>query len=391
MKRVLITAGPVYGRLDDNKLVGNRTRGIWATRFAKHLIEEGYEVTLLVADTMSVDSLDVFLPFQMSVRLTVVKHRGYDDYAQKCVSMASEHDAAVMAAAVVNWIPAEPISGKMPTHGFHEGDIIQVPFVLAPRVIDKMKAANPMLTLIGCKMLVGASQETLVEAAYEVLLRAKCNVVLANDLHGLREKYLVYQDRTVELYDDNFTGLFTSLQAVIDDEHFRTIETSDRVGLLLKADPLDLIRARARFDNIVNIYRSRFIHRARDTDFVFGAVAVPIPGLGWLVSPREKGSAFTVNNAVIVTSVSAEDRTVTVLKGEGKATLNAPLLIRMQTFFEGSAVLHLHEQLPNAPTERYAPPGTIRDTYRVIPRRTFNIEGHGFIATLGENREILAP
>jgi len=49
---VLITAGGVYGRLDDNKLVGNRVRGIWACRFAGYLASKGHFVSLLVPDTM---------------------------------------------------------------------------------------------------------------------------------------------------------------------------------------------------------------------------------------------------------------------------------------------------------------------------------------------------
>lgn len=396
MKNVLITAGPVYGVLDSNKLVGNRTRGIWATRFAKYLVEKGYRVTLLVADTTPVD---IHVPFPDGNRLTVVKHNGYHDYAEKCIAMAATHDAAVMAAAVVNWIPANPITGKMPTKGFHEGDIIQVPFVLAPRVIDKMKWVNPSLTLIGCKMLVGADHEDLIEAAYEVLLRAKCNVVIANDLKSLRNKHLVYQDRTVVPYGDDFDSLFADLQAVIDDEHFRTIETPDRMEILLKIDPLALVQARLRFDAIVYKYRHRFNQRLRDADFVFGSVAVPIGQHGWLVSPREKGGQFTSADAVIVTGVDLEGRTVTVLKGEGKATLNAPLLIRVLANSGWPGVLHLHEQLPLtgggdlSQTLPYGPPGTVRDVGRaaIIGRRAFNIQGHGFVALLDDDLEILSP
>jgi thioredoxin 1 len=56
MKRVLITAGQVYGPLDTNKLVGNRVRGIWAAKFADHLADQGYEVTFLVPDVNSTGS-----------------------------------------------------------------------------------------------------------------------------------------------------------------------------------------------------------------------------------------------------------------------------------------------------------------------------------------------
>ncbi len=401
-KKVLITAGPVYGMLDSNKLVSNRARGLWALRFAKYLMtsptsaehnfDSPFAVTLLVPDTMSKDfvkrwAFPSMRPLCPSI--TVVHHNGFEDYRQKCTELAATHDAAVMAAAVVNWIPLSPIQGKMPTAGFKEGDVIQVPFVLAPRVIDSMKAANPKLTLIGCKMTVGATPGELVEIAYDTLLRSKCNVIVANDLDDLRVKHLVYQDRTTEVYDDQFEPLFMGLQAVIEDEHFRTIETPDRTSPLLKTDPMVLHEARAHFHDVVGMYRSRFT--TRTGDFVFGAVAVPIPGLGWLVSPREKNREFTSADAVIVTGISMEDRTVTVLKGEGKATLNAPLLVRMlaQSGPHVRALLHLHEQLPHVPTTPYAPPGTVRDSGRHLVRQTFNIQGHGFIASLGSNLEIL--
>lgn len=57
-KKILITAGPVYGRLDDNKLVSNRSRGIWAADFAWRLaaldLGTRYEVILLVADVSGI-------------------------------------------------------------------------------------------------------------------------------------------------------------------------------------------------------------------------------------------------------------------------------------------------------------------------------------------------
>lgn len=384
MKRVLVTGGAVYGVLDSNKTVSNRVRGIWATKFAEFLMHQGHPVTLLLPDT---DTRLAGSIVGEHANIEVVKHKGYQDYAERCYKMAENHDAAILAGAVVNWIPANPIVGKMETKGYNEGDIINVPFVLAPRVINRMREINPKLTLIGCKMLIGSTPDELVDAAYHVSLTAKCNVVVANDMKaGLRTKRLVYPDRSVVSYEDDFTGFFKALKAVIDDEHWHSEEVpatnTDIVGHDRQAP------ARILFDRIVEKYRDRFSPRGDGK--VFGSLLVPSGG-GYLVSPREKGAVFTSADTVWVSAIDSDTRTIWVGKG-ARATMNAPLLVRMAmenvqntvTGLRQPIVLHLHEQLPGVPTAPYGPPGTDRDNLRVLPdgARAFNIEGHGFIACI---------
>lgn len=380
MKRILITAGTVYGPLDANKLVGNRVRGLWAAHLARHLTDLGYPVTLLVPDTQQRSALSLYTG--ESPNLTVVEQHGFNDYRDKCKAMAAGHDVAIMAAAVVNWIPAEPYPGKMPTKGYKAGDIIQVPFVLAPHVIDEMKVANPKLTLIGCKMLVNAPEDDLIEAAYDVLLRARCNAVVANDMgRGLKRKLIVNKDRTVQEYDNDFEGFYDNLIGHIEDVHYQTDGT-----LGSSTAPAE---ARRVFDAVVEKYRHRFVLRQAGSDRVFGAVYVPTFNYSkGLVSPREKGQMFSSVNAVDLDQVL--NRTCYV-HGPSKATLNAPLLARVAQQYQVHrpvAVLHLHEQIPGAPTVPYAPPGTVRDNEREIPFPIFNIEGHGFIACLKPNLDL---
>lgn len=372
MKRVLVTAGTVYGPLDANKLVGNRVRGLWACKFAVHLCRLGHQVTLLVPDTMDQGPLAKLL-IDHHEHLFIESHRGFWDYQEKCIALAPQHDAAVMAAAVVNWIPAQPFEGKMPTKGFNEGDILNIPFILAPHVIDKMKVANPKLTLIGCKMLVGSTEDELIEAAYGVLIKAKCNAVVANDMgHGLKRKLIVNQDRSVQEYNDDFEGFYANLLGHIEDEHYST-EWRKTESAVAESGRM--------FDAVVDKYRERFTKRLAGADQVFGAVFVPTGDIALgIVSPREKGSMFSAKDATMLELV--EHRTVHVT-GPNKATLNAPLLYRVaEKYPTARAILHLHEQLPGVPTVPYAPPGTVRDNERDIPGPVFNIEGHGFIACL---------
>jgi len=364
-RRILITAGPVYSNLDDNKILTNRTRGIWAQALGRILLGKGYEVTLLVPDTFPIP--------EEGPRAVV--HRGYHEYAALCEDLAPSHDCAIMAAAVLNFIPANPVKGKMSTAGIAEGEIINIPFILAPRVINRMKEWNPKITLIGCKLLSGATHDELIEAAYLVVLAARCNAVIANDLSNLKTKHVVYQDRTVRTFNNDWTGLYDDLIEIIEDEHFRTTRFTPVPGTDPK--PKDACET---FDRLVNENRDRFL--GVETGLAFGAVAVHVRNQGWLVSPREKGRMFTSKDATLVSLVDWAKREVHVPEGWNKATLNAPLLIRYAAHFMHKAVLHFHEQVPRLPTLPYAPPGTLRDNYREFTddmRDGFNIEGHGCV------------
>jgi hypothetical protein len=379
--KVLITAGQVYGRLDDNKLVGNRVRGIWAMKYAAHLAGLGHDVTLLVPDTITRVIIQEHIPPREGRpgTITVTKQTGFVSYREKCVEMAATHDAAIMAAAVVNWIPRFPIGGKMRTEGYKVGDIINVPFMLAPRVIEEMKAVNPKLTLIGCKMLIGATSDKLIEAAYGVLLRSRCNAVLANDMeHGLKHKLIINQDRSVQEFNNDFLGLFETLTAIVEDEHYRTEWTQTDHPV---AGNVEM------FDRVVQTYRHRFTQRQDGSDRVFGSVflATGITTLG-IVSPREKGKAFTAKDAVVITRI---DNTVVHAEGPNKPTLNAPLLCRFAWKFGHRAVVHFHDRVPTLPMLPYAPPGTVRDNQRELPdncKDGFNIEGHGCVVPVNTER-----
>jgi hypothetical protein len=409
-KRILITSGTVYGPLDDNKLVGNRVRGIWATKFARWLVERGHVVTLLVADIQAASVSEQLA----SVRgdLAIIKHSGFWDYQNLCRAFASSHDAAVMAAAVVNWIPAYVIDGKMsttslrelglgqpvPGDGYTSGDtpipgktIVNVPFILAPRVIDRMRIENPKLTLIGCKMTIGASHSALLDAAYKTLVDAKCHAVIANDMNELRLKTVTYPDRASFDFDirvgegDSF---YQHLEAIITDEHFHTASCSPG----WTTEQAEYEKAMKLFGRIARKYRARFVQKSPGHGRVFGSIAVRLDG-GALCSPREKFAEFDGEDSVDVAPLTKDDianREVNVVGRDAKATMNAPLLLRhLDAYPKAAAVLHLHEQLPDVPTVPYAPPGTVRDNLREIVAPIYNIDGHGFIAALDDKGEFL--
>ncbi len=269
-----------------------------------------------------------------------------------------------------------------------------------------MRAANPNLTLIGCKMTIGAPRDAMIEAAYKTLLWARCHAVVANDMSvGLKTKTVLYPDRARFDFDmgsprsDNGPEAFYDhLERIMLDEHFTTVGISPQQAYDTPPNrhAPAYQDAEARFDRIVDKYRHRFVHKVAGSARVFGSLAVHT-GTGALCSPREKGSAFSSHDAVDVvrpTQDDLKDRRVRVIQPEQmpstpKATLNAPLLLRHLAQYEWAvAVVHLHEELTGFPTVPYAPPGTERDNLRVIPSPVYNIEGHGCVAAITAGDDI---
>lgn len=403
-KTILITAGTVYGRLDDNKLVGNRIRGIWATKFAAHLFSTARRwdqqatrlVLLLLPDTFNKQALleELVEVTDPNDRAAVVKvareggtlyskrdgpdleiryQSGFDDYEKQCYALAPEVDAAVMAAAVVNWIPETPFVGKMPTEGFEEGTTQNVTFRLAPRVIDRMRKLNPNINLVGCKMTSGAKPEETFLAAYKALRKSRANVVIANDLKNLKQKTLVWPDGSSQPMGD-WEDLYDSLENALHDRFYQSRSREKSEGYTRD----DINEAQRIFDALVAKYQSRFT-KSPDGNLLFGSFAVRCGHIA-LMTAREKEVGYATR-AVRVLNVDRDLREVSVV-GSDKATLNAPLLWRMlQRYPDKKAVVHLHEERSGWFSAPYGPPGSVRDNDRDIPDHRFNILGHGCVFT----------
>lgn len=79
MKKILITAGPVPGRLDDMKIVSNRARGIWALRLAEFARSRGHEVHLMTSTLLHTETQKF-----VGTGVRVTEFQDYNKYAAFC-------------------------------------------------------------------------------------------------------------------------------------------------------------------------------------------------------------------------------------------------------------------------------------------------------------------
>lgn len=349
--KILISGGPVHAHLDAVKILTNKFKGGLMARLAEELSHSSFEndVTYLSAKGSK----------QPVVCGDFVHHNGYDDYRKKVVDMADDFDVVILGGAVVNLIPVNPWKGKFPSHNYKEGDEINIPFTIAPRVINEIKKSagkGPML--FGFKLLSGVEHEELIDAAYEVLLGSKATAVFANDATDLETIHVVTKERAVHTISR--ASLADEIMMFAQDRYFKTqlVDYEDH-------DNIDW----SELEHWVKKYHDKF---KRVGDYVFGTVAVRCKDGTFLTTARGKNE---VEEFVKVTAI--ENRTVYV-NGKKKATLNAPLLGRIFHICpEVHTIVHLHEQRDDMGLYSYAPSGTIRDSWRCFDPWGFNVEGHG--------------
>lgn len=346
--KVLVTSGPVFGQLDDNKIISNLARGIWASRLCEFLSKNH--------------------------TIHHIHNKEYWDYRNRCMEMAKGYDAAIMTAAVLNYIPEKPFIGKMPT----DLETIDIKLIRSPYVIDEMRKINPKLKLIGCKLTSRESIESTIEKAQKLMSRSKAHAVVANDKQDLKLKLFCFPDGTVIRYNNDFDALNEEIRKMIVDEHFST----DTDGIDV-ATPPHVVTI---MDTVIDRYHDRFVKMFAGGLKYFGSIAVRCGVDSMFVTPREK-SKVSICNCLMAKVDNFQHK---IFTSGGKATANAPLLWDMLTQHgAASAVVHLHEELPGAPVFDYAPPGTVRDSNRGLLSKAFNIKGHGFVACVNKYGDIL--
>lgn len=352
MKKILVTGGPVHAHLDAVKVITNRFKGGLMCQLSEALSHYDMHITYVCAPAVGA------LTPKPNDRITVVTHKGFEDYRRKVVELAPSMDGVVLGAAVANLIPANPWRGKFPSHDYKPGDVIPIDFTIAPRVIDEVKRVAPKTHLFGYKLLDHVAYGELIKAAYGIVLEAKATAVFANDTADLQQKFAVTKERGVHPLGQN--ELAPWIREMLDDVYYSSAHAGDDNR---SSDAVDKVKI------LIERYRDKFL--ITETGLIFGTVAVRNDG-GFVTTGRGKRELDSIAH---VTCVDHDLQKVYV-GGTGKASLNAPLLARMFENQNVDYIVHYHEQVHGLPTYGYAPPGTVRDVSR--PNLTsFNIREHG--------------
>lgn len=376
--KILVTGGPVHGKIDAVKIVTNIFRGGWMASLATSLSEHADIIYLCTKDSKQPVSHASLMggmnAYPGQPDLKIVHHDGIYDYLEKVKEIAPTCDGVVLGAAVANLIPLETIKGKFPSHNYKPGDVIPINFTIAPRIIDEVKKVAPYTKLFGFKLLSGVTQDELVRAAYGVLLESKSTLVFANQTGNLENVFTITKERGV--IPTPRQDLSEIILTAIRDEYYKSVSLND--------DPRPATDGAYELMNrlLAGSFRDSFVHTPEG--YVFGTIALPRRRgdgrIEFLTTGRGKNET---EDLAYVAEVNHRERTVYTY-GSRKATLNAPLLENLfRKFPRSEAIVHFHRIAPNYPILPYAPSGTVRDSLREVPGPRFNIDGHGMYEVIG--------
>ncbi len=165
-KKVLLTAGPTYERLDPVRFIGNFSSGKMGYALAEEAGRRGADVTLVAGPTALADPIGVKTIHVESARQML----------EACLKDFSRTDIAIMAAAVADYAPKQCLDHKIKREhdGIENIELVKNPDIAAS--LGQLKTAG--------QMLVGFALETdNAEAnAREKLLRKNLDMIVLNTL-----------------------------------------------------------------------------------------------------------------------------------------------------------------------------------------------------------------
>lgn len=234
----IITAGATSENIDTVRSITNHATGALGCRVAEHLAKQGGDKVSKIYYVCETSAQKPELPC-VEVRLVHGAEETADTLRQLLTSRPiagvvhsmAVSDYTVSAAAdiekLATVLETHLRNGSLPTGrklrallcesligpsclsggGKLSSDVEHMVLLLrkTPKIIGMIKKTAPTTRLVGFKLLDGVAYEQLIDTAYTLLLKNRCDFVLANDLQSIRAGchtgYLVGPGRTVARAD----------------------------------------------------------------------------------------------------------------------------------------------------------------------------------------------
>lgn len=378
--KILITSGGTKVPIDTIRHIGNHSGGRTGAELAKAAWERGHQAIFLHAQYSQMPwQADLKLspettPAEYSQLVSKLDHwRGHkiqchgfntlNDYQRNVHNLiaTAKPDVVILAAAVSDYT-CEPTDGKISST-----TAPQLQLTPAPKVLAEIRKQNPRIPIVGFKNLVNESEEVLIEAAYEQILKYKLTACIANltpepNKVSTWKTYLVTPEKTViSLTRSELAGiLLTYLQERLASQLFSS--THWKQALAWSQDVQDMT-ALCRKWSQYNLFE-RYQPQASAE---FGFVAKRHKD-GFLITTR--GSSKSLCTTEHIAYVTSKDGLHFECQSEqAKQSRNANLAWHIfQTRPEIQYVLHTHIELFGAKgTSHNRIPGTHTDWQEIQP------------------------
>lgn len=166
-KKILVTAGPTYEKIDPVRFIGNYSSGKMGYAIADCAADRGAEV-ILVSGPVAI------VPSNRSVK--VINVESALEMLDACLNVFSQCDIAIMTAAVADYAPAETLDKKIKRE---KSDIDHIDLIKNPDIAATLGSKKN-----DKQILVGFALETdnEINNAIDKLARKKLDMIVMNSL-----------------------------------------------------------------------------------------------------------------------------------------------------------------------------------------------------------------
>ncbi len=189
-KKILISSGGTQEKIDDIRVITNRSTGQTAAFIADTFIENGFDVTYLAGENAKRPLLDcVVIPYTDFKSLDLILD----------TDLLNRHHVFIHTAAVSDY-SVIPQQGKMNS----DAEKIEISLTRNPKIINKIKSINPNIKLIGFKLTSTADEKTIATKVGSLFKNANCDLVVHNDwstIQNQQHKFNIYKNN--EMKDQN--------------------------------------------------------------------------------------------------------------------------------------------------------------------------------------------
>jgi len=168
-KKILVTCGPVWSRIDDVRVISNISSGQLGQTLAAGLERKGARVTLLLGP--------VTQPLTLTRSIRVRRFQYFDELQRLLAAeLKNRYHAVIHAAAVSDYRVRNSSASKIPSGK----TLLTLKLAPHPKLIDTIKKRAPRTRLVGFKLIPAGSDAILKTAANALLRKAHCDWVVAN-------------------------------------------------------------------------------------------------------------------------------------------------------------------------------------------------------------------
>ena len=210
--KILVTSGGTKVPIDRVRDITNMSHGTFGSRIAEAALRGECEVIYLISKdgkspfSMTIDFAsaaklgderaivqamleeitEVHNLYEFVIRhrsqYTEIRFRNFDDYSAALQKILAEEkpDVTILAAAASDYGVANYTKGKI-----RSGSAMNIELMPYPKLIRSVKEWCPSTFLVGFKLLVGSTEDELIEAASKSIIENKCDLVVANDYESL--------------------------------------------------------------------------------------------------------------------------------------------------------------------------------------------------------------